>query len=45
MFAGLTPQDIDEMFDEGNAKQDWSKLEKLVEEQNKKHYFWIESDF
>ena len=45
MFAGLTPQDIDEMFDEGNAKQDWSKLEKLVEEQNKKHHFWIESDF
>jgi len=45
MFADLSPRDIDDMFDEGNAKQDWSKLEKLVEEQNKKHHFWIESSF
>ena len=39
MFAGLTPEDIDDMFDEGNLKQDWSKLEKLVKEQNKRHHF------
>ena len=45
MFAGLTPQDIDEMFEEGNTKQNWSKLEKLVEEQNKKHHFLAEPYF
>jgi len=42
MFVSLSPQDVDDMFDECNAKQDWSKLEKLVEEQNKKHHFWTE---
>jgi len=40
MFAGLGPQDIDDMFDEGNKKQDWSKLEILMWEQNKQHHFW-----
>ncbi len=39
LFAGLKPQDIDDMFDEGNEKQDWSKLEKLVIAQNKKYHF------
>ncbi len=40
LFTGLKPQDIDDMFDEGNKKQDWSKLEKLAIEQSKKHHFW-----
>ena len=42
MFTGLKPQDIDNLFDEGNAKQDWSKLKNLLSQQNKKHHFWQE---
>ncbi len=45
LFAGLKPEDIDDMFDEGNKRQDWSKLEKLAIEQNKKYHFWVTSDF
>ncbi|MBI5699053.1 hypothetical protein HZC35_01920 [Candidatus Saganbacteria bacterium] len=40
MFAGLTPQDIDDMFNEGNESQNWDKLAKLLEEQNEKHKYW-----
>lgn len=39
MFAGLKPKDIDKLFDQGNKRQNWDKLEKLVKEQNKKHHF------
>ena len=45
LYAGITGDDINRMFDEGNEKQNWDKLEKLVEEQNKKHQFWVEPDF
>jgi len=45
MFASLGPKDIDDMFDEGNAKQDWSKLRKMVIDQNKKHNFWKEPKY
>jgi len=45
MFVDLDPQDIDDMFDEGNTKQNWSRLEKLVKEQNRKHHFWAEPNF
>ncbi len=44
LFVGLEPQDIDDMFDEGNEKQDWSKLENLAIEQNRKHCFWTAPD-
>ena len=33
------------MTDEGNEKQDWSKQENLVFEQNKKHKFWKEPKY
>ena len=42
LFAGLDPQDIDDMFDEGNESQNWDKLGTLLEEQNEKHNFWSE---
>lgn len=40
LYAGISGSEINEMFDEGNAKQNWDKLEKLVDTQNKKHLFW-----
>jgi len=40
LYAGLNGKDINKMFDYGNDNQDWSALEKLVIEQNKKHKFW-----
>lgn len=42
LYAGLQGVDISKMFDYGNKNQDWSALEKLVAEQNKKHKFWKE---
>jgi len=45
MFAGLSPKDIDKLFDEGNKLQNWDKLERLVKEQNEKHQFWKEQEF
>jgi tetratricopeptide (TPR) repeat protein len=43
LFAGISPINIDKMFDEGNLTQNWIKLEKLVERENTKHKFWKES--
>lgn len=40
LYAGINPFEVDEMFDQGNAKQNWTKLEKLVRKQNKTHKFW-----
>lgn len=40
MFEGKEPYEVDEMFDTGNEKQNWSNLEKMVIKQNKKHKFW-----
>ena len=42
MFAGISGAEVNKMFEYGNKKQDWSKLEKLVETQNNKHRFWKE---
>jgi tetratricopeptide (TPR) repeat protein len=42
MFAGINGPKLNKMFDEGNKKQNWSKLEKMVKEQNKIHKFWKE---
>ncbi|BFT94154.1 MAG: hypothetical protein MNSN_06860 [Minisyncoccus archaeiphilus] len=44
MFAGFGPEYADELTEEGNRKQDWSRLEKLFLEQNKKHDFWCLRD-
>jgi tetratricopeptide (TPR) repeat protein len=40
LYEGISGADIDRMFDEGNSKQDWKKLEELVIRQNKIHKFW-----
>ena len=40
LCAGISGQEINIMFDEGNEKQNWSTLEKLVETQNSKYKFW-----
>lgn len=45
LYAGLTGEEINRMFDEGNEKQDWSKLEGLVKIQNAKHKFWKEPKY
>ncbi len=45
LYAGIDGQKINKMFDEGNEKQDWSKLEELVASQNKKHKFWVEPKY
>lgn len=42
MLAGLTGPELNKMFDEGNKKQDWSRLERMVTIQNKKYKFWKE---
>lgn len=45
IYAGISGEKINEMFDEGNEKQNWSKLEKLVKDQNNKHHFWKEPKY
>lgn len=45
LYAGLSSEDVNRMFDEGNQKQDWSEQENLVEEQNKIHQFWEAPDY
>jgi tetratricopeptide (TPR) repeat protein len=39
-YAGLAPTSVDELTDEGNRKQDWSALDRLLEQQNAVHHFW-----
>jgi tetratricopeptide (TPR) repeat protein len=45
IYAGISGEKINKMFDQGNKKQNWSKLEKLVVTQNKKYHFWNKSNF
>jgi len=45
LYVGLNGEDINKMFDDGNKNQDWSTLNKLVFEQNKKHKFWKEPNY
>lgn len=40
LYAGKHPRITDELINEGNKLQDWSKLQKFLQEQNKKHKFW-----
>lgn len=40
VYAGISGEKINDMFDEGNEKQDWDALEDLVAAQNAKHHFW-----
>jgi len=45
LYAGLSGEDVDKMFEDGNKTQNWDELEILVETQNKKHNFRVEYDF
>ena len=45
IYAGLSGDDVNDMTDEGNKKQNWDKLEKLVKSQNAKHKFWKEPKY
>lgn len=42
VYAGISGEEINKMFDEGNIKQNWGKLERLVNKQNAIHKFWKE---
>jgi hypothetical protein len=42
LFAGKHPKITDELMKKGNRLQDWSEMEKFLEDQNKKHKFWSE---
>lgn len=40
MFAGIDGRELNKMFDRCNEKQNWDKIEKLVDTQNTFHKFW-----
>jgi len=42
MYADISPDEVDDLTDEGNEKQDWSALENMLSKQNAKHHFWKE---
>lgn len=42
LYAGISGDEINKMFDQCNRKQNWDDLERLVKEQNAKHRFWKE---
>jgi tetratricopeptide (TPR) repeat protein len=45
LYAGISGDEINEMFDRCNAHQNWNELEILVKKQNKIHRFWQEIDY
>lgn len=45
MLAGYTGPELNKMFEDGNRKQSWDKLERLVNIQNKKFKFWKEPKY
>ena len=45
LYAGLSGIDVNRITDEGNRRQDWSELQNLAQEQNKKHKFWKEPKY
>jgi tetratricopeptide (TPR) repeat protein len=40
LYAGLKGDDVSDLMNYGNQHQDWSGIENLLKEQNKKHKFW-----
>jgi len=42
IYAGISGEEINAMFDEGNERQNWDSLQILVKEQNARHKFWKE---
>jgi len=45
LYAGITGDDINRMFDESNENQNWDELENLVKGQNEIHQFLGEPNF
>lgn len=45
VYAGISGEEVNAMFDEGNEKQNWDKLEHLVKTQNANHKFWKEPKY
>ena len=45
VYAGISGEEINAMFDEGNERQNWDKLKHLVKTQNTKHKFWKEPKY
>ncbi len=42
IYAGISGEEINALFDEGNEMQNWDALQQLVSEQNAQHAFWEE---
>ena len=42
VYAGISGDEINDLFDEGNEQQNWDALQHLVNEQNALHKFWKE---
>lgn len=40
LYAGISGEETNKMFDQGNKNQNWDDLQRLVKEQNAKHKFW-----
>ena len=40
IYKGVSGEEVNKMFDEGNRNQNWDKLEDMVQDQNKIHKFW-----
>ncbi len=41
-YAGRPLEDVNTLTDKGNRLQDWSELDTILTEQNKRHMFWEE---
>lgn len=42
VYAGISGEEINDMMNRGNKKQNWDELHNLVKEQNVKYKFWKE---
>lgn len=42
VYAGISGEEINNMMDRGNEKQNWDELQNLVQKQNAQHKFWKE---
>lgn len=42
VYAGVSGEEINNMMDRGNEKQNWDELRDLVKKQNAQHKFWKE---
>ncbi len=40
LYAGKTPNDVDDYMEEGDRRQNWKKIDALLTSQNRRHHFW-----